>query len=99
VRLSGQRLQSVRNIPDGGRTIRHKLDVLARHCEEVARPFEAIEKTVSRRLNADETAAAFAERCASLAELGLDHAAVIAPGPWTEERVEVLAAAGNELRS
>jgi F420-dependent oxidoreductase-like protein len=86
------------DIPDGGRTIRHKLDVLARHCEEVGRSFETIEKTVSTRLNADETAPAFAERCAALAELGLDHAVVITPGPWTDERVEVLAAAGKELR-
>jgi F420-dependent oxidoreductase-like protein len=86
------------DIPDGGRTLRHKLDVLARHCEEVGRPFEAIEKTVSTRLNPDETAPAFAERCATLAELGLDHAVVITPGPWTEERVEVLAAAGERLR-
>jgi F420-dependent oxidoreductase-like protein len=86
------------DIPDEGRTIRHKLEVLARHCEEVGRPWEAIEKTVSTRLNPDETAAGFAERCAALAELGLDHAVVITPGPWTEERVEVLAAAGDELR-
>jgi F420-dependent oxidoreductase-like protein len=85
------------DIPDGGRTIRHKLDVLSRHCEEVGRPFEAIEKTVSTRLNADETPTAFAERCAALAELGLDHAVVVTPGPWTEERVEVLAAAGEQL--
>jgi F420-dependent oxidoreductase-like protein len=86
------------DIPDGGRTIRHKLEVLARHCEEIGRPFEAIEKTVSTRLHPDETADAFAERCAALAELGLDHAVVITPGPWTEERVEVLAAAGEQLR-
>jgi hypothetical protein len=72
--------------------------VLARHREEVGRPFEAVEKTVSTRLNPDETAAVFAERCAALAELGLDHAVVITPGPWTEERVEVLAAAGESLR-
>jgi F420-dependent oxidoreductase-like protein len=86
------------DIPDGGRTIRHKLEVLSRHCEEVGRPFEEIEKTVSTRLNADETATAFAERCAALAELGLDHAVVVTPGPWTEERVDVLAAAGEQLR-
>ena len=85
------------DIPDGGRTLRHKLEVLARHCEEVGRPFEEIEKTVSTRLNPDDTAAAMAERCAALAELGLDHAVVITPGPWTEERVEVLAAAGERL--
>ena len=86
------------DIPDGGRTIRHKLEVLSRHCEEIGRPFEAIEKTVSTRLNPDETATAFAEHCAALGELGLDHAVVIVPGPWTEERVEVLAAAAEELR-
>jgi len=86
------------DIPDGGRTIRHKLEVLARRCEEVGRPFEAIEKTVSTRLNSDETETAFAERCAALAELGLDHAVVVTMGPWTEERVEVLAAAGQQLR-
>jgi F420-dependent oxidoreductase-like protein len=86
------------DIPDGGRTVRHKLDVLSRHCEEVGRPFEAIEKTVSTRLDSDETATAFAKRCAALAELGLDHAVVITPGPWTEERVAVLAAAGEQLR-
>jgi F420-dependent oxidoreductase-like protein len=86
------------DIPDEGRTIRHKLSVLARHCEDVGRPFEAIEKTVSTRLNPDDTPGAFAERCAALAELGLDHAVVITPGPWTEERVEVLAAAGDQLR-
>jgi F420-dependent oxidoreductase-like protein len=85
------------DIPDGGRTIRHKLEVLARHCEEVGRSFEAIEKTISTRLSPDETAAAFAERCAALANLGLDHAVVITPGPWTEDHVDVLAAAGKEL--
>jgi alkanesulfonate monooxygenase SsuD/methylene tetrahydromethanopterin reductase-like flavin-dependent oxidoreductase (luciferase family) len=85
------------DIPDGGRTLRHKLDVLARHCDEFGRSFETIEKTVSTRLNPDETAAEFAERCAALGELGLDHAVVITPGPWTEERVKVLAAAGDEL--
>jgi F420-dependent oxidoreductase-like protein len=86
------------DIPDGGRTVRHKLDVLARHCEEVGRPFEAIEKTVSTRQNPDDTSAVLAERCAALADLGLDHAVFITPGPWTEERVEILAAAGERLR-
>jgi len=39
------------DIPDGGKTIRHNLDVLRRHCEVVGRPYEQIEKTVSTRLN------------------------------------------------
>ena len=81
------------DIPDGGKTIRHKLDVLRRHCEVVGRPYEQIEKTVSTRLNPGESAEQFAERCAALEALGLDHAVVITAGPWTEDAIAVLAAA------
>ena len=87
------------DIPDGGETIARKLEVLARHCEAVGRPFGAIEKTVSTRLNPGESAEQFAERCAALAALGLDHAVVITPAPWTEETVTVLAAARVSLPS
>jgi F420-dependent oxidoreductase-like protein len=81
------------DIPDGGATIRHKLAVLAEHCEAAGRPYGEIEKTVSTRLGPSETAAAFAERCAGLAELGIEHAVVIASEPWSEERIAVLAEA------
>jgi hypothetical protein len=37
------------DIPDGGATIRRKLEVLRRLCDEAGRPYEAIEKTVSTR--------------------------------------------------
>jgi F420-dependent oxidoreductase-like protein len=85
------------DIPDGGRTVRHKLDVLRRHCEAVGRPYEEIEKTVSTRLAADESADAFARRCATLAELGFEHAVVITAGPWTEKAVGTLATAGAKV--
>ena len=81
------------DIPDGGATIRHKLAVLAEHCEAAGRPYGEIEKTVSTRLEPSETAAAFAERCTGLAELGIEHAVVIASEPWSEERIAVLAEA------
>jgi F420-dependent oxidoreductase-like protein len=81
------------DIPDGGATIRRKLDVLARHCDEVGRPYDAIEKTVSTRLNDGESAAAFAERCAALGALGIEHAVVITAGPWTEDAIARLGAA------
>jgi F420-dependent oxidoreductase-like protein len=85
------------DIPDGGKTIAHKLEVLARHCDVVGRPFDEIDKTVSTRLNPGESAEQFAERCSALGTLGLDHAVVITPAPWTEETVAVLAAARVSL--
>jgi F420-dependent oxidoreductase-like protein len=81
------------DIPDGGATVRRKLEVLARHCDELGRPYEEIDKTVSTRLEPDEPAESFAERCAQLAELGIEHAVVITAGPWTEAGVATLAAA------
>jgi len=85
------------DIPDGGATIRRKLDVLARHCEAVGRPFAEILKTVSTRLNPGEPAQEFATRCAALAALGIDHAVVITDGPWTEEAVARLGDAQRQL--
>jgi alkanesulfonate monooxygenase SsuD/methylene tetrahydromethanopterin reductase-like flavin-dependent oxidoreductase (luciferase family) len=78
---------NVFDIPDGGATIRRKLDVLRRHCEAVGRPYEEIEKTVSTRLNRGETVA---DRLTYLESLGLDHAVFITSGPWTEEQVAAL---------
>ncbi|HVW44500.1 MAG TPA: TIGR03560 family F420-dependent LLM class oxidoreductase [Amycolatopsis sp.] len=86
---------NVFDIPDGGRTIKHKLDVLARHCEDLGRPSDDITKTVSTRLFPGETAEAFAERCAALGELGLDHVVVLSPEPWTEDGVATVAAAAE----
>jgi len=78
------------DIPDEGRTIRHKLGVLRRHCEDVGRPFEAIEKTLSTRLGEGESAEAFAGRCDRLAELGIDHVVLHAAGDWTPDAVAAL---------
>jgi alkanesulfonate monooxygenase SsuD/methylene tetrahydromethanopterin reductase-like flavin-dependent oxidoreductase (luciferase family) len=80
---------NVFDIPDGGATIRRKLDVLKRHCEAVGRPYEAIEKTVSTRLNPGETVA---DRLTFLESLGLDHAVFITSGPWSQEGVAALSA-------
>jgi F420-dependent oxidoreductase-like protein len=86
------------DIPDGGATVRHKLDVLARHCEELGRPYEDIDKTISTRLEPGESAEAFAERCAQLAGLGIEHAVVITPGPWSDEAVATLVEAARAVR-
>jgi F420-dependent oxidoreductase-like protein len=81
------------DIPDGGATIRRKLAVLAEHCDAIGRPCQEIEKTVSTRLEPGESPGAFAERCAALAALGIEHAVVISSAPWSEERIAVLASA------
>jgi F420-dependent oxidoreductase-like protein len=78
------------DIPDGGATVRRKLAVLARHCEQVGRPYEEIEKTVSTRLEPGESPDRFTERCAALASFGIEHAVVITAGPWTEDAVATL---------
>ena len=84
------------DIPDGGATVRHKLDVLRRLCDETGRPYDAVLKTISTRLNPDESAAAFAGRLAALADLGIEHAVVLTVGPWTEDRVATLAGAAAQ---
>ena len=80
---------NVFDIPDGGATIRRKLEVLERHCAAVGRPYDEIEKTVSTRLNPGETVA---ERVAYFESLGIEHAVFITSGPWTEGAVAALSA-------
>jgi alkanesulfonate monooxygenase SsuD/methylene tetrahydromethanopterin reductase-like flavin-dependent oxidoreductase (luciferase family) len=83
---------NVFDIPDGGATVRHKLAVLADLCAAVGRPYEEIEKTIGTRLLAGESGAAFAERCAKFADLGIDHVIAITQGPWTPEAVRAVSA-------
>lgn len=47
------------DIPDGGRTIRHKLDLLRKRYDEAGRPYDDIEKTLSTRLNPGDTVRGF----------------------------------------
>lgn len=89
---------NVFDIPDGGATVRHKLDVLARHCADLGRPYDEIEKTWSTRLAAGEPAEQFVERCAAAAELGIDHAVVISSAAWTSEALDTIAEAVPRLR-
>jgi len=68
---------------------------LGQDCEQVDRPVDTIEKTISTRFDATEPADQFAERLERLAALGIEHAVVITSGPWTEDTVTRLAAAGG----
>jgi alkanesulfonate monooxygenase SsuD/methylene tetrahydromethanopterin reductase-like flavin-dependent oxidoreductase (luciferase family) len=70
------------DIPDGGATLRRKLDALARACDAVGRDVDAIEVTLSSRLGEGETVEQFTRRCAGLGELGIDHVVLVTTGPW-----------------
>ena len=81
------------DIPDGGATIRRKLEVLRGHCATAGRDYDAIRKTVSTALADGDSAEGFAARCAQLREYGIDHVVVITRGrPFTPADVELLAA-------
>ena len=75
------------DIPDGGATIRRKLDVLRRHRDALGRPYDAIDKTVSTRYTPGESPA---PRMDALAELGIEHAVFITGGPWTPTDIAAL---------
>ncbi|MFL6226077.1 MAG: TIGR03560 family F420-dependent LLM class oxidoreductase [Actinomycetes bacterium] len=85
------------DIPDGGETIKHKLSVLAGHCRDVDRDFGAIEKTVSTRLNRDDTVDAVVGRCRQLASYGIEHAVVITDHAFTDADLDTLVAAAAAL--
>jgi alkanesulfonate monooxygenase SsuD/methylene tetrahydromethanopterin reductase-like flavin-dependent oxidoreductase (luciferase family) len=85
------------DIPDGGATLRSKLAVLARLCDEAGRPYAEIDKTLSTRLDRDETADGFARRGEALRALGIDHLVVLTAGSWTPESVGRLGAAAAAL--
>jgi alkanesulfonate monooxygenase SsuD/methylene tetrahydromethanopterin reductase-like flavin-dependent oxidoreductase (luciferase family) len=78
------------DIPDGGQTVRRKLAVLAQHCREVGRPYEAIEKTLSTRLGDGESAAELAGRCSVAASWGIEHLVLGRSRAWTVEAVHIV---------
>lgn len=86
------------DVPDGGAAIRRQLDVLDRHCADVGRPPDEIERTVTTALQDGETSGELAERCHALAELGVQHVVVIARGrPLTDTDLNCVAGAADQL--
>jgi F420-dependent oxidoreductase-like protein len=82
--------------------LKHKLDVLRRHCDDAGRDYAQIEKTVGTGvdLSGDQGAGldALRARLHELAALGFDHA-MLAPGrPWTEDGISALASILPEVR-
>jgi F420-dependent oxidoreductase-like protein len=86
------------DIPGGGHAIRHQLDVLDRHCADVGRPPDRIERTVTTALQQGETARQLAERCHALGDLGIEHVVVIARRrPLSDHDLNCIAAAADQM--
>ena len=84
------------DLPDGGKTVRHKLAILEQACSRIGRPFSHIETTLSTWLGPNESPQGFAERCIQFAKWGIQHAVVIKTGPWTPDDVARLSLAARE---
>jgi F420-dependent oxidoreductase-like protein len=86
------------DIPDGGQTVRRQLDVLDRHCADVGRPVDEVERTVTTGLQPGESADELTARCRALAVIGVQHVVVIARGrTYSDDDLSVLAGAADRL--
>ena len=85
------------DLPDDGATVRHKLDVLARHCESVGRPTDEIQTTLSTRLAPAETTADLVARCERVAGWGVEHLIFVSSTPWASADLDVLVSAAADV--
>jgi F420-dependent oxidoreductase-like protein len=83
--------------------LRHKLDVLRRHCDAEGRDYDEIEKTVSTFLDPGDDPADgvkhFLDHLEQLAGLGIDHAIIAPRGPWDEATLDTVAAILDEAHA
>jgi alkanesulfonate monooxygenase SsuD/methylene tetrahydromethanopterin reductase-like flavin-dependent oxidoreductase (luciferase family) len=85
------------DIPDDGATVRHKLDVLARHCDSVGRSRAEIQTTLSTRLAPGETTAQLVARCEHVAGWGIEHLIFVSSTPWAPADLDVLVRAAADV--
>ncbi len=82
--------------------LKHKLDVLRRHCDDAGRDYAQIEKTVNAGVDLSGGKAAglnaLRARLRELAALGFGHVMVSPSGPWTEDSIAALASLLPEAR-
>ena len=85
------------DVPDGGATVRDRVEVLRRHCAELGRDPAEVETTISTRLERGEDADHVTERLTALRAWGIEHAVFITAGPWTPGAVQTLVAAAARV--
>jgi alkanesulfonate monooxygenase SsuD/methylene tetrahydromethanopterin reductase-like flavin-dependent oxidoreductase (luciferase family) len=85
------------NVFGGPEAIHHKYEVLARHCAEVGRDFEEIERSTlqSVRISRDgshgtETPAQVVDRFGELADAGAQHVIFSVRDVWETDRLELI---------
>jgi F420-dependent oxidoreductase-like protein len=77
----------------GEAVLRHKLEVLRRHCDEVGRPYEEIERTVlgTVKIAPDGMSASeMVEMCRGLADIGIQHLIVNMPNVHEIKPIETI---------
>lgn len=78
----------------GTETLKHKLDVLQAHCEDLDRNYDEIEKTTLGTVHlggGSDSAESMIETCQELAELGFDQAIFNMPNPHEIQPLETIA--------
>ncbi len=76
--------------------------MLRRHCDDAGRDYAQIEKTVATAPDLDAGPAGLAALLARLRELsalGFGHVMLAPRGPWTEARIDAVAAILPEVRA
>jgi F420-dependent oxidoreductase-like protein len=79
--------------------LKHKLEVLQSHCDEVGRDYASIEKTVSTFVEPDQERGRVLTHFAALASAGIDHAMVSPRGPWDEATLDWMAEMVADVQS
>ncbi len=85
------------NVFGGPEKIHHKYEVLRRHCEDIGRPYDEIERSTLQSVNvhpsgADgaETPAQVTERFAELGDAGAQHVLFSVRDVWQTDKLELL---------
>ena len=85
------------NVFGGPEKIHHKYEVLRRHCDEVGRPFDDIERSTLQSVNVDQNGAAGAEtpaqvtdRFAELGDAGAQHVLFGVRDVWQTDKLGLL---------